>query len=175
MKPIDPTKPVPPSVATIWDYRGIRFDRDERDPDEWWYDLLFRCVDDWDALRRNGPYYTAPPQDWTWTDNIRPDTDYYAETERVHHPFKMLAGVCRSSADGESLVFEDGSKADRHNDIVREAFPLAHHERLSLPTTAVLDLLFKTRGLGETKSDLLSEVKKTYEGPGSWSCTWYRT
>ena len=175
MKPIDPTKPVPPSVATMWDFNGVRFDRDEDDPDMWWYDILFWIVEDWQYLRDTGPYYTAPPQDWTWTENIKPETDYYAETERVHRPFKTSTGVCRSTEDGESLVFEDGSKADRHNDIVRCVFPLAHHDRLSLPTTAVLDLLFKTSGLDATKSDLLAEVKKTYEGPGSWSCTRYRT
>lgn len=175
MKPIDLTKPFPSQVTTMWDARGVRFDRDEDDPEMWRYDILFPCVEDWGCLRSHGPCYTAPPQDWTWPENIKPGADYYAKTERVRHPLKTLAGVCRSTDDGESLVFEDGSKADRHNDIVREAFPLAHHERLSLPTAAVLDLLFKTRGLDETKSDLLSEVKKTYEGPGSWSCTWYRT
>lgn len=166
MKPIDTTKPVPPSVATMWDCRGIRFDRDERDPDEWWYDILFRCVDDWDALSRNGPYYTAPPQDWTWTENIKPETDYYARVERVHHPFKTLTGVCRSTEDGESLVFEDGQKADRHNDIVRDAFSIVPRDRLSLPATVVLDLIFKTAGLDDIKSDLLAELKKTYDGYG---------
>ena len=162
MKSIDPNKPVPLSVQTMWDFNGVRFDRDERDTDKWWYDILFPCVEDWDALRNHGPYYTAPPQDCTWTENIKPGTDYYAKTERVHSPFKTLVGVCRSAEDGESLVFEDGSKADRHNDIVREAFTLVPQDRLSLPATVVLDLIYKTDGLDGIKSDLLAAVKETY-------------
>ena len=162
MKPIDQNKPVPLSVQTLWDDLGIRYDRDERDPDEWWYDILFPCVEDWDALRDHGPYYTTPPQDWTWTEKIKPGTDYYAKTERVHRPFKTLVGVCRSTTDGDSLVFEDGSKADRHNDIVRDAFPVRPRDRLSLPATVVLNLIYKTDGLDDIKSDLLAAVKETY-------------
>lgn len=166
MKPIDPTKPVPSSMTTMWDARGVRFDRDEDDPEMWWYDILFRNVEDWPYLRENGSYYTAPPQDWTWVENIKPGTDYYARVERVHHPFKTLTGVCRSTEDGESLVFEDGSKADRHNDIVRDAFPIVPTDRLSLPATVALDLVFKTSGLDEIKSDLLAAIKETYDGYG---------
>ena len=164
MKPIDPTKPVPLSITTLWDYNGVRFDRDERDPDEWRYDILFLCVENWDALCSRGPYYTAPPQDWTWTENIRPRTYYYAPVERVHHPYEELAGVCRSRKDGESLVFEDGSKADRHNDIVKDAFPIVPADRLSLQATVVLDTIFKTNGLDDIKSDLLKAIKETYDG-----------
>lgn len=149
MKPIDPTKPVPLSVTTLWDDNGVRFDRDERDPYKWWYDILYPCVEDWGALRDIRPYYTAPPQDWTWTENIKPETDYYARVERVHRPFNAFTGVCCSTEDGESLVFEDGSKADRHNDIVRYAF-----------------LISKTSGLGDIKSDLLAAIKETYDGYG---------
>lgn len=166
MKPIDPTKPVPSSITTLWDARGVRFDRDEDDPGMWWYDILFRSVEDWPYLRENGSYYTAPPQDWTWAENIKPGTDYYARVERVHHPFKTLTGVCRSTEDGESLVFEDGSKADRHNDIVRDAFPMVPTDRLSLPATVALELILKTSGLDEIKSDLLAAIKETYDGYG---------
>lgn len=166
MKPIDPTKPVPLSVTTLWDYNGVRFDRDERDPYKWWYDILYLCVEDWEVLRNHGPYYTAPPQDWTWAENIKSETDYYARVERVHSPFKTIEGVCRSTEDGESLVFEDGSKADRHNDIVRDSFPIVPQDRLSLPATVVLDLVFRTSGLDDIKSDLLAAIKETYDGYG---------
>nr|DAF73068.1 MAG TPA: hypothetical protein [Caudoviricetes sp.] len=135
MKPIDPSKPVPISITTLWDSNGLRFDRDERDPDKWWYDILYPIAESWASLKDLRPYYTAPPQDWTWTENIRPNTSYYAQTERVHSPFWTIAGVCRSTKDGETLVFEDGSKADRHNDIVREAFPVVPCDRLSLLAT----------------------------------------
>lgn len=166
MKPIDPTKPVPSQVTTMWDSQGVRFDRDEDDTEMWWYDTMFRNVEDWPYLRKLGPYYTAPPQDWTWTENIRPDTDYYAKTERVHHLFKTFTGVCRSTEDGESLVFEDGQRADRHNDIVRDAFSIVPRDRLSLPATVVLDMIFKTAGLDDIKSNLLADLKKTYDGYG---------
>lgn len=150
----------------MWDVRGVRFDRDEDDPEMWWYDILFRYVEDWPYLRKTGPYYTAPPQDWTWAENIKPETDYYARVERVHHPFKTFTGVCRSTEDGESLVFEDGQKADRHNDIVRDAFPIVPTDRLSLPATVVLDLILKTSGLDDIKSDLLAAIKETYNAYG---------
>jgi hypothetical protein len=163
MKQVDPTKPVPMSVTTMWDARGVRFDHDEDDPDMWWYDLLFRNVEDWPYLRKLGPYYTAPPQDWTWTENIQPETDYYARTERVHPPYREIVGVCRSSNDGESLAFEDGSIADRHNDIVRDSFPIVPTDRLSLPATVVLDLILKTDGLDDIKSDLLADIRETYK------------
>lgn len=166
MKAIDPAKPVPPTIETLWDFNGIRFDRNAGNPDKWWYDILFPCVEDWDSLRNHGPYYTAPPQDWTWAESIRPETDYYARVERVHAPFKTFTGVCRSTENGESLVFEDGFKADRHNDIVRHAFPIVPTDRLSLPATVVFDLIFKTGGLDDIKSDLCAEIKKTYNGYG---------
>lgn len=166
MKPIDPSKPVPMSVQTMWGFDGVRFDRDEKDTDKWWCDILFPCVEDWADLRNHSPYYASPPQDWTWTENIKPGTDYYAKTERVHSPFKELVGVCRSTTDGESLVFEDGSKADRHNDIVRDSFPIVPRDRLSLPATVVLDLILKTEGLDDIKSDLLAAIKETYNGYG---------
>lgn len=166
MKPIDPTKPVPSQVTTMWDSRGVRFDRDEDDTEMWWYDTMFRNVEDWPYLRKLGPYYTAPPQDWTWTENIRPEMDYYARTQRVHHPYKEISGVCRSTKDSPSLVFEDGSIADRHNDIVRDSFPIVPTDRLSLPATVVLDLILKTDGLDDIKSDLLREMKKIYDDYG---------
>lgn len=166
MQPIDLTQPVPDGIDVLWDARGVRFDRDGDDPEMWWYDIVFSCAEDWDTLRRQGPYYTAPPQDWTWAENIRPETDYYARIERVHHPFKEIAGVCRSSKDGGSLVFEDGLVADRYNDIVKHAFPIVPTDRLSLPTTVVLDLLFKTQGLDELKEDVIKAAKATYDGYG---------
>lgn len=166
MKPIDSTKPVPSRITTLWDAHGVRFDRDEKNPDRWWYDILYPASEGWPHLRKLGPFYTAPPQDWTWTENIRPEADYYARTERVHPPYKKISGVCRSSKDGESLVFEDGSIADRHNDIVRDSFPLVPTDRLSLPATVVLDLIFKTDGLDDIKSDLLASIKETYDGYG---------
>ena len=166
MKPVNTVQPVPPSVLTLWDFNGVRFDRDEDDPDKWWYGILFPCVEDWGSLSNHGPYYTAPPQDWTWTENIKPETDYYARVERVHALFKTFTGVCRSTKDGESLVFEDGSKADRHNDIVRDLFPIVPRDRLSLPATVVLDLVLRTSGLDDLKSDLLAAIKETYDGYG---------
>lgn len=166
MKPIDPTKPVPLSVTTLWDARGVRFDRDDDNQDIWHYDVVFHYVDHWPALRKLGPFYTAPPQDWTWAENIRPETDYYARVERDHYPYEEITGVCRSSKDGESLVFEDGYTVDRHNDIIRESLPIVPTDRLSLPATVVLDLLFKTDGLDDIKSDLLASIRETYNGYG---------
>ena len=166
MKPIDSTKPGPSLITTLWDAHGVRFDRDERNPNRWWYDILYPASENWFDLKGIGPFYTAPPQDWTWTENIRPGTDYYAHTERVHTPYKEIAGLCRSSKDGDSLVFEDGSIADRHNDIVRDSFPLVPMDRLSLPATVVLDSIIKTEGLDDIKSDLLAAIKKTYDGYG---------
>lgn len=64
------------------------------------------------------------------------------------------------------MVFEDGSQADRHNDIVRDAFPIVPTDRLSLPATVALDLILKTRGLDEIKSDLLAAIKEIYDGYG---------
>lgn len=166
MKPIDPAKPVPPRVTVLWDSRGLRFDRDEKNPDRWWYDILYPTDESWDDLKELGPYYTAPPQDWTWTEGVRPETDYYARTERVHNPYREISGVCRSTGDGESLVFEDGSIADRHNDIVLYSLPIVPTDRLSLPATVVLDLILKTDGLDDIKSNLLAAIKETYDGYG---------
>ena len=166
MKPIDPTKPIPPQVTTMWDSWGARLDRDEDNQDNWHYDDVLPRAEDWPYLRKLGPYYTAPPLDWTWTDNIQPETDYYARIERVHYPYTEIVGMCRSSKDGGSLVFEDGSVAARHNDIVQDSFPLVPTDRLSLPATVVLDIILKTDGLDDVKFDLLAVIKETYDRYG---------
>lgn len=138
MKPIDPAKPVPPPVTAMWDERGVRFDRDERNPDGRRYDILCPANERWDGLKELGPCY--------------------ARTERVHCPYKETVGLCRSS--------KDGSVADRHNDIVRDSFSLVPMDRLSLPSTVVLDPILKTDGLDDVKADLLAAIEKTYHGYG---------
>lgn len=166
MKPVDSRKPVPARVSVLWGSDGTRYDRCADDQYVWRYGeaCLFRVS--WDRLKDRGPLYTRPPQDWTWPEKIRPETDYYAQIVRVYFPFRTIGGVCRSSEDGESLMFEDGSAAYRRNDIVRHAFPLVPRDRLSIPATVVLDLIFKTEGLDDIKSDLTAAIRETYNEYG---------
>lgn len=70
--------------------------------------------------------------------------------------------MCRSDETGKALVFEDGVL----DDIVKHAFPIVPTDRLSLPTTVVSDLLFKTRGLDELKADTPKAAKATYDAYG---------
>jgi hypothetical protein len=79
---------------------------------------------------------------------------------------KDRKGVCRSDKTGTTLVFEDGTTAHYGEGIVKHAFPIVPTDRLSLPTTVVLDLLFKTQGLEELKADVINAAKATYDTYG---------
>ena len=164
MQPIDLSKGVPDGVDVLWNEHGVRYDRSASDPDYWTSEFV--CLDEYHVSELRGTYYPEPPHCRTWAELIRPDTDYYAHTERPYSCSKYRKGVCRSDKAGHVLVFEDGTTAHYGEDIVKHAFPTVPADRLSLPATGVFDLLFKTQGLEELKTDVIEAVKATYDTYG---------
>lgn len=98
MQPIDLTQPVPDGIDVLWDEHGASYCRSTNDPNYWKSDFGFFEVFHVSEFR--GAYCPEPPHCRTWGELIRPDTDYYAATERVHSYTRDREGVCHSDKTG---------------------------------------------------------------------------